>query len=225
VLRALVFDLDDTLYVEKDFVKSGYKAVAGHLADTGRCSFEMTFPLMLETLETQGRHMVFQALLERFPKEAISIPELIDVYRQHMPTIQLLPGYLDLLRGFGRKYKLGMITDGLPAVQERKVRALGLSDVMDKIIYTWEYGSGKQKPHPLPFSMMLDYLGVEPGSTLFVGDNPEKDCMGAHGVGMKVAQIQNATSDGGQFSAAGREVPEFVIKTLYELPQILQQVN
>jgi putative hydrolase of the HAD superfamily len=225
MVRALVFDLDDTLYVEKDFVMSGYRAVANHLADTGRCPFEGTFPMMVETYETRGRHLVFPVLLERFPDASLSMAELIDVYRQHQPAIQLYPGYMELLRRLGRHYRLGIITDGLPAVQERKIRALGLNGVMDKVIYTWEYGSEKQKPHPLSFSLMLEYLRAEPASALFIGDNPDKDCRGAHAVGMKFAHVQHAVSHEDQFDAANQENPEFVIETLFELPQILQRLN
>jgi putative hydrolase of the HAD superfamily len=225
MFRALVFDLDDTLYVENDFLKSGYRAVAKHLAEKGCCSFETAFSIMLEVLGVRGRHMVFPSLLESFPDACLSMQELIDTYRQHTPTIQLCPGYSQLLRQLGRQYSLGIITDGLPSVQERKIRALGLRSIVNKIIYTWEYGPEKQKPHPLSFSLMLESLAADPGSTLFIGDNPEKDCSGAHGVGMKFAQIQNAPSHGGQFIAAAREEPEFIIETLFDLPHILQHMN
>jgi FMN phosphatase YigB (HAD superfamily) len=72
---------------------------------------------------------------------------------------------------------------------------------------------------------MLEYLGAEPGSALFIGNNPDKDCRGAHGVGMKFAQVQPAVSQKDGFSAAHQEEPEFVIETLFELPQILQRLN
>ena len=58
MLRALVFDLDDTLYLEKDFVMSGYQAVARHLAETKRCSFEAALSVMLNSFEQNGRHSV-----------------------------------------------------------------------------------------------------------------------------------------------------------------------
>ena len=225
MFRALVFDLDDTLYVEKDFVRSGYRAVARHLADTGLCTFETAYQTMIETLELHGRHMVFSALLEKLPSLSMSIQELVDAYRRHTPSIELFPGYLELLKQLGSNHKLGIITDGLPEVQKRKVLALGLSEVMDKIIYTWEYGSEKQKPHPMPFSLMLECLGVEPEAALFVGDNPEKDCRGAHSIGMQAAQVQIPSWRGGQAGTANQEGPEFVIETLYELPQILRQTN
>lgn len=224
-MRALVFDLDDTLYVERDFVMSGYRAVARHLADANCCSFDSAFSTMAEAFDTKGRHMAFPALLTQFPNASLSLAEMVDIYRQHSPEIRLCPGYPKLLQALSREYRLGIITDGLPAVQERKVRALGLCRIMDKIIYTWEYGSEKQKPHPLSFSLMLQFLRSEPASTLYIGDNPAKDCKGAHGVGMKFVQVRQAMSCGNEAVAGEQDVPEYEIETLLQLPQLLQRLN
>ncbi len=225
MLQALVFDLDDTLYIEKDYVKSGYRAVARHLESMGCCEFEAAFATMARTLEMSGRQMVFPVLLERLTAVSLSITELVEIYRKHTPSIELLPGYLQLLERLHRSHKLGIITDGLPEVQRRKVLALGLRDVCDHIIYTWEYGSEKQKPHPISFSMMLENLNVSPDTAIFVGDNPEKDCRGAHGIGMRAVQIRSRSWSEDQIRVTNQEAPEFVIDTLHELPQILQQIN
>jgi putative hydrolase of the HAD superfamily len=130
-----------------------------------------------------------------------------------------------LLRDFARQYRLGVITDGLPSVQEKKVRALGLENLMEKILYTWEYGSEKQKPHPLPFSLMLESLGTTPENALFIGDNPDKDCRGAHGVGMKCAEIRHAESVQNRSHSIAQDTPEYIIDTLFQLPQILRQMS
>jgi putative hydrolase of the HAD superfamily len=225
MIRALVFDLDDTLYPEKDFVTSGYRAVAQHVAKSYGCSFDRAFATMMTALNTLGRQRVFPALLVQFSDASIPLAELVAVYRQHSPKIRLFPGYRGLLREFARHYRLGVITDGLPAVQEQKVRALGLENVMEKIIYTWEFGSAREKPHPLPFSIMLESLDADPESALFIGDNPDKDCKGAHGAGMKCAQVQHPLSRGSRAGTVGRETPEFIIDTLFQLPQILQQMS
>ncbi len=223
MIQALVFDLDDTLYSERDFVVSGYRAVARYLADNHGCDYDDAFSTMMAALNISGKPAVFPALLARFPNIMIPISELVEIYRQHNPAIHLFPGYLGLLQELTRHYRMGLITDGLPAVQERKVRALDLESVMDKIIYTWEFGS--EKPHPHAFSLMLESLQANPESTLFVGDNPEKDCRGAHGAGMKYAQVEHAASRQGRSSTVSQETPEFVIDTLFQLPQILQQIS
>ena len=225
MIEALVFDLDDTLYLESDFVMSGYRAVAQFLADTDVCDFQNAFDCMAETFVAEGRQKVFHALLERFPNSSTILSDLVEVYRQHNPSISLFPGYSDLLQKLAHQYRLGVITDGLPAVQARKVRALGLESVMDKIIYTWVYGTDKEKPHPFSFSLMLEYLKMEPECVLFIGDNPIKDCSGAHGAGMKCAQVRHPAVNGIYPDAQIKETPEFVIDTLLQLPQILRHLN
>jgi putative hydrolase of the HAD superfamily len=223
MIQALVFDLDDTLYPEKDYLTSGYRAVARHVAENYGCRFDCAFSAMVTAWRTQGRQAVFPALLARFANVPITLAELIEVYRQHKPAIRLFPGYLGLLQEFGSRYRLGVITDGMPAVQQRKVRALELESVMEKIIYTWDYGSEREKPHPLSFSLMLESLRAHPESTLFVGDNPEKDCRGAHGAGMKYAQVRQPVSHKKPYGVSDQEKPEFVIDTLFQLRKILQQ--
>lgn len=221
--RALVFDLDDTLYLEREFVMSGYRAVARHLADHCGLSFETVISTMADTYFTDGRQSVFPALLARFPKLSLSIADLVEIYRHHKPEIRLYPGYRRLLRNLSREYMMGVITDGLPDVQAGKIRALGLSHIMNKIVYTWEYGAEKQKPHPFSFTLMLECLGTEPGAALYIGDNPAKDCRGAHAAGMPFVLVRYSRShtDG----TAVQEKPEYMIDSLFQLPQILQHMN
>jgi putative hydrolase of the HAD superfamily len=225
MIEALVFDLDDTLYPEQEFVLSGYRAVAHHISDSNIGSFNRAFSCMSDTYVREGKLRVFPALIETLPDTSIKLADLVEIYRQHDPSIGLFPGYWELLRTLAQKYRLGLITDGLPAVQARKVQALGLESVIDKVIYTWEYGEDKEKPHPFSFSLMLDYLHVKPEAALFVGDNPIKDCRGAHSAGMKCAQIQSLTAVAEHSDSRVRESPEFLMTTLLQLPQILRHLN
>ncbi len=221
MIQALIFDLDDTLYPEKEFARSGFRAVARHIESRYRCSFDLAFSTMMMAFESGGRKEAFPALQLRLPAGLVPLAELVEVYRRHTPEICLFPGYLQLLQELSSRYRLGVITDGLPAVQQRKVRALGIESVMDKIVYTWEYGSDRQKPHPHSFSVMLDSLRVDPQSALYIGDNSDKDCRGAHGVGMKCAEIRHAELEGVSFDSPIREKPDYVLDSLLQLPQVL----
>jgi putative hydrolase of the HAD superfamily len=225
MIEVLVFDLDDTLYLERDFVMSGYQAVAKYLADSNICDFQSAFSCMAGAFSSQGRQMVFATLMEDFPNTSEMVADLIEVYRRHTPAICLFPGYMELLQEFAQRYRLGIITDGLPAVQERKVRALGLDGIMNNIIYTWAYGADREKPHPFSFSLMLESLRTEPDSALFVGDNPDKDCKGAHQAGMKCVQVQHPMVNRIRPDLTTQETPEFVVETLLQLPQILRHMN
>jgi putative hydrolase of the HAD superfamily len=224
MIQALVFDLDDTLYSEIDFVTGGYKAVARYVSGRYGANCNDVFYSMMASFASSGRRSVLPKVVKDFLGEAVPISELVEVYREHLPEIRLYPGYGCLLERLSREYKLGIITDGLPDIQRRKVQALGLEYRMDKIIYTWDYGQEKGKPHPFAFSLMLDYLRTDPCEALYVGDNPVKDCRGAHAAGMRFVQVRAAT----QSTATSDEVqrgPDFVIDSIYQLPQILEQMD
>ncbi len=176
MIEALVFDLDDTLYLESDFVTSGYRAVARYVARSYGCCLRDVFHTMMSVFVSQGRELVLPVVVRRFLSDKVPLSELVDIYRCHTPRIHLFPGYEDLLGRLRETYKLGIITDGLPEVQRRKVHSLGLEGKIDKIIYTWEYGIERQKPHPQSFTVMMDFLHTSPLSTLYVGDSQDKDC-------------------------------------------------
>ena len=195
MIRALLFDLDDTLYPESEFALSGYRSVALEAAANGECRYEEAFDCMQTAFREEGREVVFPCFLARFPGLSMTLEDMVRVYREHVPEISLFPGYRELLVELGKDFRLGIITDGLTAVQRGKVRALGIEKLFEKIVYTWDYGKERQKPHPYPFALMLETLQIPPESALFIGDNPEKDGQGAIGAGMLYVRVAPSAND------------------------------
>ena len=220
MIRALVFDLDDTLYPEQDFLVSGYRAVARHIAGISGSAFEEVCAVIGDTLVQSGRRAVMPALCARFPGPAAGIDSLVAVYRGHDPDIRLFPGCEGLLRRLRSSYRLGILTDGLPEVQQRKCRALGLPGLVDEIVCTWQNGEEKQKPHPEAFRCILARLRVSPEEALMIGDQPEKDCRGAQAAGMKSVLISPADAPDLEGAPA-----DAVIESLSQLPWILEQMG
>ncbi len=220
MIRALIFDLDDTLYRERDFLASGFRAVAEHVCASCEKSCDEIHAFMMTTFENEGRYRVMPALLERLPGSRLQVSDLVGVYRRHTPAIQLFAGYGQLLRELHAIYRIGIVTDGVPAVQRAKCAALGLEEAVDSILYTWENGQDKEKPHPAPFLQMLDFLQVQASEALFIGNNLEKDVYGAHGVGIKCVHVQSAPILTG---TQGGETGDFVVESLAQLPLILRQ--
>lgn len=166
MIKAVVFDLDDTLVPEIEYVKSGFKAIAEALGDD-------QLYLTLFSLFERNRENVYQraGLTEEQCKRCI------EIYREHMPKLTLSHEGKQVIDNLKRKkIKLGIITDGRPIGQHNKIKALGLNELMDYIIVTDELGGPEyRKPNPKAFEIMRQKLDVEFHEMVYVGDNPSKD--------------------------------------------------
>ena len=90
IFQLVAFDLDDTLYPEREFVHSGFTAVARHLDDLGVIEVESFLHAATSLFAAGARGNVFDLALERlavvFPAERMG--ELVRVYREHQPQIR-----------------------------------------------------------------------------------------------------------------------------------------
>ncbi|MDE7406229.1 MAG: HAD-IA family hydrolase [Clostridiales bacterium] len=181
MIKAVVFDLDDTLYPEYDYVLSGFAAV-GEYAQKQYGIADVKSGLI--ELFSQSRDKVFDRFAQNHGIDKSCVADLVEVYRTHTPDIKLtdeVKQTLSELRAGG--YKLGIITDGRPNGQRAKIKALGLNELVDEIIITDELGEDCRKPNPKAFEVMADRLGVTLDQMAYVGDNPQKDfVIGKHGV-------------------------------------------
>lgn len=182
-IKGVIFDLDDTLYSEKEYVKSGYKAVSDSLGggyeDRLWNYFEEGKSAIDELLKEIGR--------ERDREEAIK------VYRAHKPEIRLYDGVAQLLNQLRRKgIKLGMITDGRPEGQRNKIDVLGLADLVDDIIITDELGGEQfRKPCDIAFRILQNRWRLPASEIVYVADNPVKDFQAPKQLGMKRIWFKN----------------------------------
>lgn len=183
----VIFDLDDTLYSEKDYVRSGYEEIArcytevDAMADKLWHAFENGKPAINYVLEQEGL----------FSEERLNF--CLSVYRNHQPRISLYPDAQKLLSNL-KKYgvRLGMITDGRPEGQRAKITALNIAQYFEKIIITDELGGVMcRKPNTIAFEKMQEYFGVPYTSMVYVGDNPRKDFTAPQALGMDSIYFNN----------------------------------
>ena len=181
-IKGVIFDLDDTLYSEKEYVRSGYKAVSDYLG--GRYEeklwnfFEAGKPAIDELLKELGRES--------------EMDKVLSVYRFHKPDIPLYPGVAEMMEGLKtRGVKVGIITDGRPEGQRNKLEALGL-DVDDAIVTDELGGVQFRKPCDIAFRIMMTRWRLNPADIVYVGDNPEKDFQAPQQLGMKSIWFRNA---------------------------------
>jgi carbamoyl-phosphate synthase large subunit len=193
-LRAVLFDLDNTLYPEKDFVVSGLRAAAQCLATHIHLDAQTLLEQMLNILGAHGRGKVFDILLQELEIDSTMwLPTLLQVYRSHRPVLSLFSEAAGMLRALkDRGIRLGLVTDGLASTQRRKIAALGLEAYMDAIVCTSELGKGYAKPSPIPFEVALTLLDVAPKHAAYVADDISKDFAGPNRLGMKSVQVRAA---------------------------------
>ena len=186
----IVFDLDDTLYLERDFAFSGYR----HLGDLVQSQHGIAgFEEMCRALFAQGeRRRILDLACERldWAEGAALVPDLIAAYRDHPPQITLCPDAADWL---GRHSdRPGLITDGPAQTQANKVAALGLQGRIGPTCLTGTLGQGRGKPHPRPFEWMEEASGHRGADLVYVADNPAKDFVTPRARGWLTVQIPRA---------------------------------
>lgn len=182
--RALLIDMDDTLFDEGDYVRSGFRAVAEAVAkDYPGVTADDLHGEMIAELAESGRGKVFDAALARagLAPTPERIADLVATYRTHRPAIAFWPGVAEALKELKTDYRLAVITDGLGIMQRRKVAALGLEPLVDLVVYCWELDA--PKPHPRPYRVALEALGSTPSEALVIGDNPAHDLAAAEALG------------------------------------------
>jgi putative hydrolase of the HAD superfamily len=187
--RAIVFDLDDTLYAQVDFKRSGFRAVAGQLAEWGVVDAELALASMERQLAALGpsHPRILDAMVTHLGLTGVSIGRLVSVFRDHVPAIQPFAGISGLLANLRGRYRLGLLTDGSATVQRRKVDALGLASAFDAMLFSDEMAT--QKPDQILFEWFERQFGLAGGQLMYVGDNPAKDFLGANKRGWRTLRV------------------------------------
>lgn len=182
-IKGVIFDLDDTLYSEKEYVKSGFKVISDLLGG----GYEET----LWTYFCMGKKAINE-LLKKLKRED-EIDSILDVYRNHKPNIHLYDGVKDMICELReRNIKVGIITDGRPEGQRNKIDALGLDNLADDIIITDEIGGVQfRKPCDIAFRILQIRWSLPASTIVYVADNPEKDFQAPRQLGMKSIFFNN----------------------------------
>jgi putative hydrolase of the HAD superfamily len=172
----IIFDLDDTLYNEKDFVFSGFSEVANWISNESKNSFDEIFHAMFNDFNSNGRGHVFDNILEKYHKKTKkNIRKCISIYRLHTPKISLSHETRKLLLKLKKKYKLYVVTDGNKIVQKNKTQSLNLNTYFEKIFITYRYGIKSSKPSLKCFEIIKNIEKTNWEKIVYIGDNPHKD--------------------------------------------------
>lgn len=195
MITTVVFDLDDTLYDEVDYCRSGFAAVARFLVRCSDCPCaDDAFACLWRHFVAGNRTSTFNAAMEELglPYDEHRIAQLVEVYRSHRPDIALPQDSRRTLDALQDRYTLALLTDGFLPAQRLKVDALGIAPRFRAIVYTEELGRPFWKPSPAGFEKLVDELGTPADRMAYVGDNETKDFIAPNRMGMLTIQVLRA---------------------------------
>ncbi len=187
--RAVVFDLDDTLYPEVDYARSGLRHCGAWLErHEGMWGAAAS---LLALLDEGRRDRLFDAVLEaRGRHDPALVRALVARYRTHPPKIRLYSDVLPALRRLrAAGVRLGLLTDGWLHQQQAKIDALGIRPMFDAVVCTDAMGREAWKPSPAGYARVERELGLRAGALVYVGDNEEKDFVTARARGWLTVRV------------------------------------
>jgi len=216
-MKVIVFDLDDTLFKEIDYLKSAYIEIASFLQE--KFLINDSFDSMLK-MYGEGKN-VFKELNIKY-NLSIPLDFYLKMYRNHFPKISLeydISNTLSYLKQQG--YPIGILTDGRKVTQRNKINSLGLFDYLDENLIVISEEFGTSKPNIYNY---LYFQNTFPNAELFyIGDNPQKDFISANCLGWKtICLLDNGLNIHKQdFSLSKEYLPSLFIKSIKEIKSIL----
>lgn len=191
MLKTIIFDLDDTLFPEESYILSGFRAVARWVEGQLGIPCERGYTQMLHLFRDGAHGYTFDAWLESHGlRTGTLVRKLVEVYRSHDPELVPYPEVPEVLSALVERFRLGLVSDGFFEGQRKKWKALNLTVPFSGIVFSDQWGRNHWKPDCRPFREVLRLCDSDGSEALYVGDNPEKDFLGAKQVGMSTVRIR-----------------------------------
>ena len=207
-IAAVTVDLDDTLFAQASWLDGAWDAVAGAGETLGLDPHMLRRSLAAIAASGSDGGRIIDRALAAIGCSDVDLPALtpglVAAFRAHAPLhLDCYSGVEAALALVRAQVPVACITDGDPHIQRSKLRALGLADSFDAVVFSDEIGRQFRKPHPAPFLRALDLLGVRAHETVHVGDRPAKDVAGPGAIGMRAVRVRTGEYAGQSGDAAG----------------------
>jgi putative hydrolase of the HAD superfamily len=224
MINTIIFDLDDTLYDEIDYCRSGFAAVADFLHKANsyisrKAFFDELWGQFQSGNHTRTFNEALKTLGLSYDKELIML--LINVYRDHRPDITLPKESKSVLKQLKSSHTLALLTDGFLPAQKFKVEALGIESYFSCIVYTEELGRDCWKPSPVGFEKILDTLDIAADNAVYIGDNASKDFLAPNQLGMTSIQFERPNHIHTGEPPIEQARPNHVISDIAQLPALI----
>ncbi|QYM77508.1 HAD family hydrolase [Horticoccus luteus] len=214
--------MDDTLFAERDYVLSGFRAAGAWLVrERGVAGFAEEAQRLFEA-GRRGR--IFNEALATLTESKTDswVAELIAVYREHQPQLRLLPEAESFLIWARPRFRLALVSDGFLAVQQRKAHALGLAQWMDHLVFTDQWGRESWKPAQRGFEEVVRLNPGDAEGYVYVADNPRKDFIAPRALGWKTVRVRRSGGEHAAYEPTADEAADQEIDSLDALGALLK---
>ena len=227
MIECVIFDLDDTLFEEIEYCKSGFRKIASVLAKEAKIATPEEIYCALWNEFTSGdSQKVFNVVLDQFniSYDRRFIYGLVEKYRCHLPKITLPADSREILDLLRYRTKMALLSDGFLPAQRLKIQALKIEHYFQCIVLTEELGREFWKPSPVGFRKIIKELDVQCNHCVYIGDNLIKDFIAPNQLGFRTIQLIRPNKMHNSLSPDANAKPEFVIESMYELPVLLREL-
>ena len=216
-MKAIIFDLDETLIDRNSTVRGFLEKQYDHFAPTLTCEKEAFVESVL-TNQENGYADKLTAYLKSCAQLGESIAEELfeDFRKSYGSEASSIPGVIHALEQLFPHYKLAIVTNGRSRVQNSKIDSCGFRHLFSTIKISEE--EGIKKPAEEIYIRCLTDLGFKASECLFVGDNPISDVIMPRKLGMKAIWIRSIYFE-------EPEKADALIDSVAELPCLLKNWN
>ncbi|GAB1769572.1 HAD family hydrolase [Priestia megaterium] len=219
MIKAVIFDLDGTLLDRdsslKHFIQDQYERYSKELAHIPKQKYISRF-IELDQKGYVWKDKVYQQLLNEYDLSNLTWEEMLDDYLHYFPAHCVPFLHMEyVLKELKKKgLLLGMITNGFTDFQWMNIKALGIDHYFDTILVSEQ--EGIKKPHKDIFLRALKALDVSAEESVYIGDHPENDVLGARGAGIHAVWKKDAFFD-------GSFTDSYIIEDLKELLNVMNE--
>ncbi|MDH6305593.1 putative hydrolase of the HAD superfamily [Parabacteroides sp. PH5-13] len=215
--KVVIFDLDDTLYKEIEYVESAYQDIANWLESIH--NIHDVYGYMISCF--YNKENVFERVNKNYLLN-IDIDQYLEKYRNHYPNLVLEANTITMLNELLKNNcYLGIITDGRELTQRNKINALALHNyILEKECVISE-SFGYSKPSLENYLYFSEKLGNK--QYYYVGDNTSKDFIAPNYLGWKsVCLLDDGRNIHKQsFFECKEKLPQYIISDILELLDII----